>query len=334
MGVVDRTDDFRQILQQLSAKGGGPSVDSLDGPVPQAQSELNVWSAEIGSEIHQASVKVQELRKMARKKGIFEDKTSEIQELTFGVKQDIQGLNQKIEALERKVKGTGPNRNYQAHSSNMVETLKTRLMEVTKDFKDALEDRTRAMEQQDKRRNIYGAGQGAAANPFAQRGRPAPSGNAEDLEGGGGAPPRRAVEWRVKRRMRHLREGLHDPVKAICGRAYMQLFQGAHFAFHTSWPGTTDRLNAWLGLLASSIDSGAVAPSVAALALHFLEPPSPGEEAPDPGETDYSELARLQEAARGADPADVAARMAAMSLRSEDKQKYSRWYWWLMPVPG
>jgi len=186
MGVVDRTDDFRQILQQLSAKGGGPSVDSLDGPVPQAQSELNVWSAEIGSEIHQASVKVQELRKMARKKGIFEDKTSEIQELTFGVKQDIQGLNQKIEALERKVKGTGPNRNYQAHSSNMVETLKTRLMEVTKDFKDALEDRTRAMEQQDKRRNIYGAGQGAAANPFAQRGRPAPSGNAEDLEGGGG----------------------------------------------------------------------------------------------------------------------------------------------------
>eukprot|EP00413_Alexandrium_margalefii_P032453 CAMPEP_0204577674 /NCGR_PEP_ID=MMETSP0661-20131031/42480_1 /ASSEMBLY_ACC=CAM_ASM_000606 /TAXON_ID=109239 /ORGANISM="Alexandrium margalefi, Strain AMGDE01CS-322" /LENGTH=240 /DNA_ID=CAMNT_0051586531 /DNA_START=60 /DNA_END=782 /DNA_ORIENTATION=+ len=158
--------------------------------------------------------------------------------------------------------------------------------------------------------------------------------NCQDLEGGGGAPPRRAVEWRVKRRMRHLREGLHDPVKAICGRAYMQLFQGAHFAFHTSWPGTTDRLNAWLGLLASSIDSGAVAPSVAALALHFLEPPSPGEEAPDPGETDYSELARLQEAARGADPADVAARMAAMSLRSEDKQKYSRWYWWLMPVPG
>mmetsp|Transcript_36543 Transcript_36543/g.113674 ORF Transcript_36543/g.113674 Transcript_36543/m.113674 type:complete len:287 (-) Transcript_36543:88-948(-) len=187
MGVVDRTDEFRQILLALSAKAGGSGIDSLDGPVPQAQSELNIWSAEIGSEIHQASVKVQELRKMARKKGIFEDKTSEIQELTYGVKQDIQMLNQKIEALERRAKGTGPNRNHQAHSSNMVETLKTRLLEVTKDFKDALEDRTKALEQQDKRRNLYCAGQGAATNPFAQKSRPAPQGNPDDLEGGSGA---------------------------------------------------------------------------------------------------------------------------------------------------
>merc|ERR1712176_541205 len=119
--------------------------------------------------------------------GIFEDKTSEIQELTFSVKQNIQTLNQKIEALERKVKGSGPNRNSQTHSSNMVETLKTRLLEVTKDFKDALEDRTKALEQQDKRRQMYSAGQGAAANPFANK-QHRPSGNSDDPElGGGGA---------------------------------------------------------------------------------------------------------------------------------------------------
>merc|ERR1719440_1699941 len=98
-------------------------------------------------------------------------------------------LDQKIEALASKAKGSGPNRSYQAHSSNMVETLKTRLLEVTKDFKDALEDRTKALEQQDKRRQMYQPGQGVGANPFAQRGqqRPSPSGNADDLEGGGGA---------------------------------------------------------------------------------------------------------------------------------------------------
>lgn len=186
MGVVDRTDEFRLILKQIMAKGGGPSIDSLDGPAPQAQSELNRWSAEIGSEIHQASVKVQELRKMARKKGIFEDKTQEIQELTFGVKQDIQMLNEKIEALERKAKGSGPNRNHQAASSNMVETLKTRLLGVTKDFKDALEDRTKTLEQQGKRRNLYSAGQGASN--LTQGNRPVPLGNPDDPEGGfGGA---------------------------------------------------------------------------------------------------------------------------------------------------
>eukprot|EP00931_Biecheleriopsis_adriatica_P108452 TRINITY_DN82778_c0_g1_i1.p1 TRINITY_DN82778_c0_g1~~TRINITY_DN82778_c0_g1_i1.p1 ORF type:complete len:285 (+),score=80.59 TRINITY_DN82778_c0_g1_i1:98-952(+) len=183
MGVVDRTDEFRHILRELAAKGGSPGVIEA---TPQAQSELNLWSAEIGSEIHQASLKVAELRKMSRQKGIFNDKTNEISELTYGVKQDIQKLNQKIEALESKAKGSGPNKSYQAHSSNMVETLKTRLLQVTKDFKDALEDRTKALEQQDKRRQLYTAGSGAASNPFPSRQRPTPSGNADDLEGGGG----------------------------------------------------------------------------------------------------------------------------------------------------
>jgi len=186
MGVVDRTDEFRQILRDVSAKGDMPGVNSMEA-TPQQQSELNIWSAEIGGEIHAASMKVQELRKMARKKGIFDDKTNEIQELTYAVKQDITMLNQKIETLQAKAKGSGPNKSHQTHSSNVVDALKTRLLEVTKDFKDALEDRTKALEQQDKRRQMYSSGGGAAANPFAQRQRPSPAGNPEDLEGGGGA---------------------------------------------------------------------------------------------------------------------------------------------------
>jgi syntaxin 5 len=183
MGVVDRTDEFRQIVVELSRKSGGPNLPGVDGPVPQAQSELNIYSAEIGSEINQASIKVAELRKMAKAKGIFNDRTSEIQELTFSVKQDIQKLGNKIEALEMKVKGTGPNRASQAHSSNMVDTLKTRLLGVTKDFKDALEARTQAMEHQESRRKLYTTGQGPASNPLPMAHRP--TGNAEDLEGGG-----------------------------------------------------------------------------------------------------------------------------------------------------
>mmetsp|Transcript_106985 Transcript_106985/g.276745 ORF Transcript_106985/g.276745 Transcript_106985/m.276745 type:complete len:286 (+) Transcript_106985:1-858(+) len=186
MGFMDRTPEFRQLIAELTAKGEGPKVDGQAmAPPPQAQSELNAWSADIGTGIHNASLKVQELRKMAKKKQIFNDQTAEIQELTFGVKEDIQMLNQKIEALERKAKGTGPNRSYQVHSKNLVDTLKTRLLEVTKDFKDALEDRTKALEQQDNRRRMYSSGQGSAANPFAQRQRP--TGNSDDLEGGGGA---------------------------------------------------------------------------------------------------------------------------------------------------
>jgi len=186
MGVVDRTDEFRQILQDLAGKGVGSMTESLDGPIPQAQSELSVFSGEIGSEIHQTSLKVQELRKMAKSKDIFNDKTAAIQELITGVKQDIQLLNQKIEALEKKAKGSGPNRAYQTHSTNIVDTLKIRLNEVTTDFKNALEARTKSLEQQDKRRQMFQPGQGAATNPFPQKHRPVPSGNPDDPEGGGG----------------------------------------------------------------------------------------------------------------------------------------------------
>lgn len=186
MGVVDRTDEFRQILQDLAGKGVGSMTESLDGPIPQAQSELSVFSGEIGSEIHQTSLKVHELLKMAKSKDIFNDKTAAIQELITGVKQDIQLLNQKIEALEKKAKGSGPNRAYQTHSTNIVDTLKIRLNEVTTDFKNALEARTKSLEQQDKRRQMFQPGQGAATNPFPQKHRPVPSGNPDDPEGGGG----------------------------------------------------------------------------------------------------------------------------------------------------
>ncbi|CAE7885665.1 SYP32 [Symbiodinium microadriaticum] len=181
MGVVDRTDEFRQILRDVAAKSGTPGLN-LE-MTPHAQSELNRWSAEIGGEIHDASLKVAELRKMSKQKGIFNDKTNQIQELTHTVKQSIQLLNQKIEALEMKTKGSGPNKSYQAHSSALVDALKTRLLQVTKEFKDALEDRTKALEQQDKRRQMYTSGAGFDAG----RQRPTPAGNPEDLEGGGGA---------------------------------------------------------------------------------------------------------------------------------------------------
>lgn len=186
MGVIDRTHEFRQILQEMARKGQAPAMVVDEQAVNKEQSVLNLAAGELGKEIHQASLKVVELRKMAKKKDIFNDKTHDIQVLTMGVKDDIQGLNQKIEALERKVTGTGPNRAHQTHSKNMVDTLKTRLLEVTKDFKDALEARTKTMSSQDDRRRLYSANQGPSANPFASRQRHDPSANPDDPEAGGG----------------------------------------------------------------------------------------------------------------------------------------------------
>jgi len=72
MGVVDKTEEFQLIVQELTAKGAVPGpVAAANAPPPQAQSELNAWSAQIGSEIHAASLKVQDLRKKAKKEKHF-----------------------------------------------------------------------------------------------------------------------------------------------------------------------------------------------------------------------------------------------------------------------
>lgn len=179
--VVDRTPEFQKLVKDLAAKHGINTADQ--DIVPQAQSQLNQMSALIGSEIHQASMRVQELRKLSKSKNLFNDKTNEIQTLTFTVKQDIETLGQKIDALQAQVRGG--NKNYKTHASNMVDTLKTRLMEVTKDFKTALELRTTAMEATQQRRDMWNPSQASASNPFSGRQRPTPSGNPDDPEGGG-----------------------------------------------------------------------------------------------------------------------------------------------------
>merc|ERR1719277_845785 len=89
--------------------------------------------------------------------------------------------------LSEKFRGSGSNKSYQAHSSNMVETLRTRLLEVTAEFKSALEDRTKSMEQQEKRKGMYQTSANRVSDPFANRQSAgmAPRGDGNDLEGGG-----------------------------------------------------------------------------------------------------------------------------------------------------
>lgn len=185
MGGVDRTPEFRQFVSDLIAKGEGPKdgLDETSYP-QQSQSELNAWSADIGSGIHNTSLKVQELRKKAKQKGIFKDQTPEINELTTVVTGEIQVLSQKIESLERKVAGVGQNGHHKVHTKTLVQTLATRLSDVRKEFQDALEDRMKAIDHQHKRQQLYGSGAGSGVNPFASKQRPCADAN--DPEGGGG----------------------------------------------------------------------------------------------------------------------------------------------------
>lgn len=85
--------------------------------------------------------------------------------------------------------------------------------------------------------------------------------------------------WVVERRLAHIRALLHDPVKRELGKEYDFHFKGAHFAHHGGPPGTTARMEAWLGALARAIHAGEVSPALVASILRFLEAPRLDEDA-------------------------------------------------------
>lgn len=82
------------------------------------------------------------------------------------------------------------------------------------------------------------------------------------------------AEWSCRRRLVHLREGLHDSFKEwLRPDGYAKHFGDAPFASHGGFRGTTERLRGWCQALTRRINSGAVPPVMAIATLRFLDAP-------------------------------------------------------------
>lgn len=83
---------------------------------------------------------------VAKRTSVFYDPSTEIQELTAVIKQDITALNSAVvdlQLLSNSGNESG-NRDTTSHSTTVVDDLKNRLMSATKEFKDVLTMRTEA----------------------------------------------------------------------------------------------------------------------------------------------------------------------------------------------
>jgi len=93
------------------------------------------------------------------------------------------------------------------------------------------------------------------------------------MEGGDRVP---RLDWLAPRRLAHLRQHLHDPIKNTLGPdAYGRVFDGASFAHRLGLPGTTAQLHRWCNALVDCINTRTAPPLIVATTLHFLEAPVP-----------------------------------------------------------
>ncbi|KAF2270955.1 t-SNARE [Lojkania enalia] len=162
ISIQDRTDEFRSILAQAQKKQAhskiGAQRQSLlsaqqkaeaNGTTPQRQrSEFARKAAEIGRGISGTMAKLERLAQLARRKTLFDDRPVEINELTFVIKQDLSQLTGQIKALQQLTAKQHPNPSAGGdqegeHSQHVVQLLQGKLKDVTGNFKEVLEVRTK-----------------------------------------------------------------------------------------------------------------------------------------------------------------------------------------------
>ena len=151
-----------------------------------AHSEFAKRAGKIGMGIHSTSQKLQKLAQLAKQTSMFDDPAEEINELATVVKQDIQALNQAISDLQTFSAG-GPNKQSSDHSHTVIDNLRTRLKDATKEFKDVLTLRTDNLKVHQERKSLFTSTPDQRQPLFAQPGAsflPANSRNPLSIRGG------------------------------------------------------------------------------------------------------------------------------------------------------
>ncbi|KAM3378775.1 syntaxin-32 [Capsicum galapagoense] len=183
--IRDRTQEFQSIADRLkksfSSVHNGPISSSATHTGSRSeeqrntiamQSEFNRRASKIGFGIHQTSQKLAKLAKLAKRTSVFDDPTTEIQDLTAVIKQDITALNSAVVDLQlhSNARNESGNSDTTSHSTTVVDDLKNRLMTATKEFKEVLTMRTENMKVHENRRQIFSSSATKeASNPFMRQ---------------------------------------------------------------------------------------------------------------------------------------------------------------------
>lgn len=140
-----RKQQAQQQAQPLLSADGYPDSSAAARPV-SSRSEFARRAAEIGRGISSTMAKLERLALLAKRKSMFDDKSTEVNELTFVVKQNLAGLNQQISGLQALTRQQQGKTEEGEHRKNVVFLLQDRLTGVSANFKEVLEVRTKNLQ--------------------------------------------------------------------------------------------------------------------------------------------------------------------------------------------
>ncbi|ETV76648.1 hypothetical protein, variant 1 [Aphanomyces astaci] len=160
--MTDRTHEFRTLCQNqipvvaqpVKVRKQKPALSAL-----QQQVQFNASASDVSKEVNKVSQRLQQLTLLVRQTNMFNDPTSQINELTQLVKQDITLIHTKLDDLEmfqRSHHADYSSQHAAKHSDAIVTQMKSTLMSTTKGFKDILQVRQDNLQHQHDRKSQYG----------------------------------------------------------------------------------------------------------------------------------------------------------------------------------
>ncbi|KAG8437933.1 hypothetical protein GDO86_008573 [Hymenochirus boettgeri] len=161
MSCRDRTAEFISACKSLQGRQNGVQLSTPALNAVKQRSEFTLMAKRIGKDLSNTFSKLEKLTILAKRKSLFDDKSVEIEELTYIIKQDIGSLNQQIAQLQSfvRARGSQSGRHVQTHSNTVVVSLQSKLASMSNDFKAVLEVRTENLKQQKSRREQFSQGQ-------------------------------------------------------------------------------------------------------------------------------------------------------------------------------
>ncbi|KAL4703029.1 hypothetical protein ACJJTC_000474 [Scirpophaga incertulas] len=134
MAARDRTNEFIATVRSLQGRTMTRTVvrDERKAAVLETYSQFMSMAKVISKNITSTYAKLEKLAILAKKKSLFDDRPTEIQELTYIIKGDLSSLNQQIARLGEMPRGR---RSMHSHSSSVVVALQSRLASMSNQFK-------------------------------------------------------------------------------------------------------------------------------------------------------------------------------------------------------
>lgn len=173
MSSRDRTVEFGNAIRSLASRQVVRAVAAKDPRKArhiQSYGEFMVIARTIGKNITSTYTKLEKLTLLAKRKSLFNDRPTEIQELTYIIKEDLNSLNQQIARLQEVSKAqrqqTQMGRQHLlSHSSSVVLGLQSKLAAMSAEFKQVLEVRTENLKQAKSRRDQFSQGAVSSSLP-------------------------------------------------------------------------------------------------------------------------------------------------------------------------